>query len=170
MGRKPNANRKPIPTNIRVRMHRQRQRIKKAREIPVDSQIGEDVSFEGTERSTSALKTKLRDWANTYMISKRAVDSLLSILNSCGIKSVPKNHRTLLGTPLGVEINELSGGKYWYNGLEKCLRSIFSTLDRDISIKLNFNIDGLPIYNSSKTSFWPILASIHGLYANDDHL
>lgn len=34
-------------------------------------------------------------------------------------------------------------------------------LNRNISISLNFNVDGLPIFKSSKQTFWPILATIH---------
>lgn len=31
-----------------------------------------------------------------------------------------------------------------------------------MSIKLNFNADGLPIFKSSQRCFWPILGNIHG--------
>lgn len=168
MGRKPNPNKKPVPTNVRVRMHRQRKKMKATRQRFLNNYIEnniEPVSIEANadKIETSTLKTELRHWANSHRISKRAVNSLLSILNSNGISSVPKNYRTLLQTPIIVEIRDVAGGKFWYNGLEKSLRLIFSTLNCDISISLNFNFDGLPLYNSSKISFWPILASIFGM-------
>lgn len=145
-------------------MHRQKRKMKAVRQSLFNDQIEKETSKDPPvdEIELPTLKTKLRDWANTYRISKRALDSLLSILNSSGITSVPKNHRTLLETPLNVGIKEISRGKYWHNGLEKCLRLIFSTLNCDISISLSFNIDGVPLYKSSKISFWPILASIFG--------
>lgn len=158
MARKPNRSRVPLSSNVRVRMYRQRKKMKAERQ-----RILNDKKPSACEIETSSMKTQLRDWANSYRISKRAIDSLLSILNSSGLDSLPKNHRTLLNTPVNLEIKEISGGKMWYNGLESCIKSIFSTLNRDISISLNFNIDGLPLFNSSKISFWPILASIFGM-------
>lgn len=158
MARKPKRNRVPLSSNVRVRMYRQRKKMKTERQ-----RILNDEEPSASEIELSTLKTQLREWANSYRISKRAVDSLLSILNSSGLDSLPKNHRTLLDTPVNLPINEISGGKMWYNGLGMCIKSIFSSLKRDISLSLNFNIDGLPLYNSSKISFWPILASIFGM-------
>lgn len=108
------------------------------------------------------LKNDIRDWANTYHISKNAINSLLSLLGSNGIKGLPKNYRTLQKTPLNVEITNSAGGNFWYKGIANCLKIIFPTLSQDLTISLNFNIDGLPLYKSSKISFWPILASIFG--------
>lgn len=165
MVRKNSINRKAIPNNIRVKMYRQRQKLKKMREQTVNNQENSlnSVNVIENEPEAQTLRTQLRDWAIMFRISKRALNGLLGILNSCGM-SVPKNYRTLLETPLNVEINDVAGGRFWYNGLEKCLKSIFSTVDRDITISLNIRIDGLPLYNSSKIFFWPILASIHGVY------
>lgn len=106
---------------------------------------------------------KLSDWINEYRISKGAVNDLLSILNSHGGQSLPKDYRTLLRTDTNIETNTLAGGSFWYNGIKKCLVSIFCNLDRDLELKLNFNIDGLPLYKSSKQTFYPILGSIHGI-------
>lgn len=39
---------------------------------------------------------------------------------------------------------------------------IFANLKSNISMGLCINIDGLPIANSSKYTFWPILASVWG--------
>lgn len=110
------------------------------------------------------LKSQLRNWVTSYHISTRAVDGLLSVLKYNGIDEIPKTHRTLLQTPLNVEIDENAGGMLWYYGLEKCLKNIFSGLNRAISIGLKFNLDGLPLYRSSKTCLWPILGSIYGTY------
>lgn len=109
------------------------------------------------------MKYELRDWANTHHVSKRAINGLLSILNSSGMNEhIPKNYRTLQKTPVNILITPVAGGNLWYNGLGNCLRKIFETLSRDLVISLKFNIDGLPLFNSSKTCFWPILASISG--------
>lgn len=154
----------------RSRMYRQRKKLKKQRqqvtlqelnETPLNSTISHEASIGDVE--PNALRTRLRLWAISHNISTLALDNLLRTLNACGINSVPKNHRTLLETPIDIKYTELAGGLFWYNGLKNCLEQIFSTLNRDIAISLNFNVDGLPIFNSSKATFWPILSSIHGM-------
>lgn len=108
------------------------------------------------------LKRNLINWINEYRIAKRAVNGLLSILISAGVSSLPRDYRTLLRTPINVNIVELAGGQFWYNGIANSLQSIFRSLSRDLEIRLTFNIDGLPLSRSSKQTFYPILGSIHG--------
>lgn len=166
MARKKNINRKkqPMSTALRVRMHRERKKMKKNRQqfIENTNNINTLIAVESSS-SPPSLRTGLRDWANSHRIAKRALDDLLNILNSHGIESVPKNHRTLLSTPVNLHIVENAGGKWWYNGLEKSIRHIFAGIDCDWTISLNINVDGLPLYKSSKITFWPILVSIYGM-------
>lgn len=165
----------PITIRDRVRMHRERMKIRREASENINS-IMQKINILDTSTTTPAYinenqnsntEVKLREsfsrWASEFRISKRAIDSLLNILNLAGIKSLPKNHRTLQKTPTHIEMTEVAGGKFWYHGLAKSLKTIFCTLDRDISIQLNFNTDGLPLYKSSKICFWPILASIYGI-------
>lgn len=133
----------------RVRMHRSRKKIEKKDSELVNLHIQSLMNIgtnspvpEPSEQPT--LRIGLQKWASEYRIGKRAIDRLLGILNSSGVKSLPKNHRTLQKTPINVPISEIAGGQLWYNGLEKCLHDIFLKLDKNISIRLNFNIDGLP--------------------------
>lgn len=173
MGRN-KSNKLIISGRDRVRMFREREKIRR-QENERMSVLLQNYLIHTTQKKENEeelalrqsnkvplFEENLRRWSCVNRISKRAVDGLLSILNSAGMKTLPKNHRTLQRTPTNIEINEVAGGKLWYNGLTKCLKNIFLTLDRDITIQLNFNIDGLPIFNSSKLCFYPILASIHG--------
>lgn len=114
--------------------------------------------------SEPTINKQLKIWANEHRVSKSAINGLLSVLTFNGISSLPKNYRTLQNTPKSVEILSRSGGQLWYNGLGNCLRNIFSTLSGDLAISLNFNIDGLPICNSSRKTLWPVLASIAGMH------
>lgn len=127
-------------------------------------------SHETPEQPT--MKSQLQIWANEYRVSKLAINGLLSIMRSNGISSLPKDFRTLQGTPKTVEILNRAGGQLWYYGLENCLKNIFPRLPRDLAISLNFNIDGLPLFHSSKKTFWPVLASIAGMLAqmNPNHM
>lgn len=108
------------------------------------------------------LKDKLRFWALRQRITHVALNALLSILRTSGFEFLPKDSRTLLRTPVVTPTATLSVGKMWYNGIQKCLKQIFSTISRDISITLDFNFDGMSVANSNNMQFWPILSSIRG--------
>lgn len=110
----------------------------------------------------NSLLIKLQCWATDHKITTRAINDLLKLLIGCGFKWLPADYRSFLGTPRNIEINSVADGMLWYNGIAKNLYSIFSTINRDIVISLNINVDGLPLFKSSKTQFWPILVSIHG--------
>lgn len=153
----------PIPTNIRVKNFRERQKKKKEQHLAQQQTVRHEAENNSSEHNVDSFHTKLNDWANAYDMSKRSLDALLSILISIGIK-VPKNHRTLQKTPTNINMSQVAGGQLWYNGLKKSLLNIFSTLDRDVSISLIFSVDGLPLFNSSKIQLWPILAKIHGMF------
>lgn len=167
------GNKKPLTSSERVNMYRKRkklerdqtQRVREQLELMEQNNLDVATIFpnEIENKNKPEIKNQLRRWANEHRISKRALNDLLKILNSNN-KSLPLNYRTLQGTPVNVEITRAAGGQLWFNGLINCLKQIFSTLTRDLTIHLNFNIDGLPIYKSSKICFWPILFSIAGMY------
>lgn len=110
------------------------------------------------------LSKELRSWVINYNVKHTAVSALLKILISFGLTSIPKDARALMKTPRTVRTENVSQGQYWHNGLLNCLQKIFVGLASNLTIELNINIDGLPLFKSSPTEFWPILANIHGLY------
>lgn len=125
---------------------------------------------------------KIKRWAINFNIAQTALKELLSIYNyslkNKKLRKLPTDPRTLLSTPQKIEsIVSLDGGSYWHPGVTHCLKSYFKTLDRSMSISLNINIDGIPLYRSSKIQFWPILVAVHeiddfdpmvvGLYCGD---
>lgn len=122
----------------------------------------ESVTNNEEKSKSSSLSSKLRTWAIEYHVRRRALSALLKILISFGMTSLPRDSRTLLKTPRIVEIENRAGGSYWHNGLSNCLRKIFAKLACNMKIKLNFNMDGLPLFKSSPLEFWPILANVHG--------
>lgn len=56
---------------------------------------------------------------------------------------------------------KIGNGHYWHHGLELCLKKCLSNRAAPDTISLNINIDGLPIYKSSKCELWPILCNIY---------
>lgn len=136
-----------------------KQKLRNQREIPNCDKSAEPPSL--SERLKN-LSNNLKNWAIEKNINKRAVTELLIILRMAGLNHLPKDSRSLLETPRVVEINECAGGKYWHNGLENCLRTVFANLSTNLCVKLNISIDGLPLFKSSPLTFWPILANVHG--------
>lgn len=110
------------------------------------------------------ILTAVRKWASHFLISQTALKALVEILNTYLRSDLPKDPRTLMKTPRCLEIIEMKdGGKYWHHGLEKSLQNRLKHVTTDLSISININVDGLPIYKSSANHFWPIIANIHEL-------
>lgn len=135
----------------------------KRSEVHTNNQCEQNQS---KQLQSNPILTKLRHWAFEHKITTRAINDLLKILITCGFSWLPADYRAFSKTPRNVEINQIANGKFWYNGIKKNLCSIFTTIDRDVVASININVDGLPLFNSSKIQFWPILASIHGNFPN----
>lgn len=113
------------------------------------------------------FREDLKNWALKFQIKHTAINSLLSLLKSHIPDNIlPKDARTLVGTPrnTGILSDPNIGGEYWHYGLRKILMDTLSTYaELPNKISLNINIDGLPTFKSSTTSFWPILVNVHEL-------
>lgn len=141
---------------VREEKKRERKRIQNDLSTEVNNS-GASNNSNGNER-TFDLQSGLQNWAIKHRITHMELKDLLSLLNTVGLSSefgklLPKDSRSVMKTPKLVEIKKLSSGDLWYHGVQNCLQNIFSNLNRDISITLNFNFDGLPLYNSSKICF-----------------
>lgn len=107
----------------------------------------------------------VRAWASqSGVLSMLKVNDLLKRL-SVGLPNMPKSHKTLLKNNLNLEISNLeSGGKIWYKGftvnLDQMLLQDYLQIHGKIIIDIN--IDGLPLFSSSKLKFWPILGHLVG--------
>lgn len=115
-------------------------------------------------------RKKLELWALKHNISRNALCDLLTILIPFGLTWLPSDARTLLETPQDIKIVDSANGKFWHCGLEKNVRRIFATLNKNVHLILNFNVDGLPLFNSSKHEFWPILANINSEKIKESYL
>lgn len=184
---------KAILNRIRVRRCRLKKQLLDDNygEKKICQQFRISTQLRVNEDSNTSLRDKLKMWASNHRVTSRAINDLLTILNSSGefylfnfiiiirrmnsrskyfvhsrmfvsgFVNLPNDYRTLLNTPRSVEITSVGGGRLWYNGIEKNLRIVFSNLKEDKSIALTFNVDGLPLFKNSKRCFWPILATVH---------
>lgn len=96
-------------------------------------------------------------------MSHGSANEILSILRSIGLK-VPKDVRTILREhKVNHPIFEIQNGSYLDIGILNIIKphlvKHFKYIPDNMTIKLSFNIDGLPLVKSSKTQFWPILLS-----------
>lgn len=130
-------------------------------------EIYDNYSDENDEYSSLTTeihkKELLRNWVLRNQVSHKATNELLVILRDFfGASFLPKDSRTFLSTPRETlsEIRQFERGEYWHNGLERSLKRIFSDIEENAVVRLSFNIDGLPTFNSSQFEFWPILARV----------
>lgn len=122
-----------------------------------------DYESESEASKNYILRDSLNKWAIRFNIAQEALRDLNKILNKRIPCSVPKDPRTLLNNKKkNISIIPVDSGHYWHNGLITMLKSIFLHLDSEAKcISLNINIDGLPLFKSSKHQVWPILCNIH---------
>lgn len=118
------------------------------------------------------FRSDLKKWSLDHNISHAALKQLFRLINERLKKPtkspfdesfLPMDPRTLLQTPRSISIVPLTDGEYWHYGVEKWIRRIMPKLNAPKTISLMINIDGLPLFNSSKVEFWPIIFNIHGL-------
>lgn len=162
-----------------VRKHRMKKKIKLIHERAVQERIDALNRIESMDEevkkipvvsrsieSVSDFNDQLRYWAVNHRITARAINDLLRILILAGFSSLPKDSRTFMRTPRSLEIIACSNGKMWYNGLKKNIETLFFNVNRHMTLTLDFNFDGLPVFKSSNLQFWPLLAAIQGLNLN----
>lgn len=136
-----------------------------------DSKENDENAYNFDDSASSIhnnFKNNLRKWAIVFHISLIALTSLLFLLQSVVNFPLPLDARTLLGTIRNVKVSQMgSDGTFHHFGSERTVRGILQdnkskgkTIEK---IKLVFNIDGLPIYNSGTDRIWLILcAEING--------
>ncbi|XP_044744741.1 uncharacterized protein LOC123306687 [Coccinella septempunctata] len=113
-------------------------------------------------------RQEMKLWALKSNIKHTALKELFAIWNRRIPNMFPGDPRTFLDTPRKIEITKIGDGAYWHNGLAQNLSRALNSVHHDSSreltcLSLNFNMDGLPVYKSSKIEFWPILCNIHEL-------
>lgn len=129
---------------------------------PMDTVNDNDSDSEHEEEpSLEFLLISLRYWASKFSVSLVALTALLSILRVFHPK-LPKDARTVLRTRAEVPTQEMEGGEYHHCGLATGLMSRLKALTfSGNTLWLQFNVDGLPLFKSSKLQFWPILATVN---------
>ena len=111
------------------------------------------------------LKAKLQEWAVSHKVTHSQLNGLLPILKEID-NTLPCTAKTLLKIPEDTcsIVTTLSRGDYMYlgvkHGLTRILASNTAQLQGTEIIELTFNIDGLPLFDSSTYSLWPVLCCV----------
>ncbi|XP_076670003.1 uncharacterized protein LOC143369665 isoform X1 [Andrena cerasifolii] len=110
------------------------------------------------------LRMDLASWAVNNNITHKAMNELFQVLSLYAPTfHLPKDARTLVGTPRSINYENIQGGEYLHFGLKNTLISIVAMYERENmrinNIEVSLNIDGLPLSRSSSNVFWPILMS-----------
>lgn len=134
----------------------------------LDSDFEEPLDSEGSEEmeDDTDFKTELIQWACKFNVPHNSLSELLRILGPHHL-NLPKDPRTLLRTQTRVETKRVSGGIYYHvgivEGVTSALMSGKTILGENNLITLQVNIDGLPLFKSSNTQFWPLLGLVNTL-------
>lgn len=133
-----------------------------------------NVEFDDKVSSTTEefVLDAMKQWILKYrhLLSQQAINDMLLILQ-VPYPKFPADSHTLLKTPNACpyEIISMSPGFYCHIGIENTIRRLinnsinmqnFLSQNSEPVLSISINIDGLPISNSSKSQFWPILISI----------
>ena len=110
----------------------------------------------------TSLEDRLVNWVNTFNVKHNAVDSLLKFLKGTGHPNLPSTARSLLSTTRVVDTQVKSGMQYLHYPLEDILLRNFlsyppSARENVEILELALNIDGIPLFKSSRSSLWPVL-------------
>ena len=138
--------------------------IETHRDIP-DQPLSEDetstselYAFQNDYSSGSdeeSLSIELSEWVTKFNISHNASDALLKVLNLNGHANLPVTTRSLLNSRSAIKTQLKSGMEYYYFGVKKQLieyitMALSASKDVPSEIQLSLNIDGLPLFRSSK--------------------
>ncbi|ODM86884.1 hypothetical protein Ocin01_19798 [Orchesella cincta] len=138
-------------------------------EIPVSTTVTSAESESDSEQKEGMSLAFLASWSVKHNINATAVTELLKGLKRHDLFShFPSDSRTLLKTPRSVQLKTVEPGDYAHFDIATSIKTILSELfpteleaatpcDK---IKIQVNIDGLPMQGSTTLAFWPILGLI----------
>ena len=135
-------------------------------QVVSSSESDEDVLVnhnpEAVENAPPELNDDIAAWAIKNKITRTALTELLGTLKAHRHAELPKDGHTLLKTPRAINTIDRCRDKYCYFGLE---HGILSIIEHNLpfpydTIEVKINIDGVPLFKSTNTQFWPILCQI----------
>lgn len=131
--------------------------------IPVETDYSENNVTSEEEEQVVNSRDFVAMWAIKHNITHLALTDLLHWLcTKPDLENFPRDARTLLKTPKETPVEEHGQGQFYYFGmLEKLQQFVIQyKCNGTDKLKLDFNVDGIPLHKSTRTAFWPILCRI----------
>ena len=141
----------------------------------ISMETTDDITDSNIRDAVGMFRSDLRSYVRQCRLNTVQTDGLLDLLNKHNVSSVfvqlPKSHKTPLRTknnPVHPEIRVVSDHSHFYFGLESQIKLHLSlypptTVENEDVLLINWNTDGLNLYNSRNTQFWPFLYYIANL-------
>lgn len=125
-----------------------------------DKLIKERVNdYKCNENINVYLQNNLKIWAVENNISRTSFQQLLKILNEVH-PNLPTDPRNIFGKSNNISIETMGDGQYYNFNLKNMLQEQLKVRCSSPIIWLKFNVDGLPLFKSSRIQLWPILCLI----------
>ena len=110
------------------------------------------------EFSNASFEQAFLEIAVKRRLGRNTLNEFLSVFRQYNIGNFPKDARTCLGSLRKVESVQICEGKYFHFGLSLGLNVTLKYIHLDTNnIRIQINVDGLPLSKSSSLCFWPIL-------------
>ncbi|KZS02246.1 Uncharacterized protein APZ42_000785 [Daphnia magna] len=120
-----------------------------------------DDSSVGNDTYELKVKQTIAEWVVECNVPRYHVSNILKRLNVVAkLSFLPRDCRTLLSSRRGkLNVKDMPPGKYHHFGVEESLQALLLSMDSKqvpipCELKILFNIDGLPLSNSSSSEFW----------------
>lgn len=95
-----------------------------------------------------------------HNLTRACINNNATLPRSCGLE-VPADARTILRTQRKAPVEQ--DGTFVHSGLQSGTSECIQGRTAPTEVRLQANIDGLPLYKSSSTCFWPMLCTNHGI-------
>ncbi|KAI8119858.1 hypothetical protein CVS40_8792 [Lucilia cuprina] len=123
----------------------------------------ENINFESASNEQylekKTLKDKIGEWYFKNRPSRECFEELLQILFDENI-DIPLSANSFIKKREQLTIKNVIPGLYCHFGIKKQILRILSGIYNCNKISIDINIDGLPLFKSSRTQLWPILVKI----------
>lgn len=121
--------------------------------------LGPDHATQPVAPPALSFEKEFLHTAVNRSIGRTTLNNFFTVFRKHKVGNFPRDARSCLGSLRRVNVVDMPPGKYYHFGLLACLQKIlrFSELKSGDLIKLQLNVDGLPLARSSLSSFWPIL-------------
>ena len=119
----------------------------------------------------NGIRSKLATWATKFSVTLLSLSALLEILKPA-FPDLPTDPRTLLGTPTNscsMAVKNISGGSYHYFGIANNITTVLQQSSQAVvqSVCLQLNVDGVPLFKSTSSQFWPLLGRVYAPFVSD---